>query len=85
MKLKLLLCATATLLFACGALAQQDNGGIKQDTKDAAHSAASATKKTGRKIGHGTKKVVHKGAHAAGKGAAKVEHKTQPKPSPTPQ
>jgi hypothetical protein len=62
----------------------QDNGGIKQDTKDAAHSTAKATKKTGRKIKHGTKKVVHKGAHATSKGASSVEDKTKPSPSPTP-
>jgi phosphosulfolactate synthase (CoM biosynthesis protein A) len=64
-----------------GLFGQSDNGGIKQDTKDAAHSTANATKKTGRKVNHGTKKVVHKGAHATKKGAGKVEDKTQ---APTP-
>ena len=81
-------------IFGLG-LGQQDNGGIKQDTKDAAHSTADATKKTGRKIkhgtekaahatAHGTKKVVHKGAHATSKGASKVEGKTEPTPTPVP-
>ncbi|HET9182888.1 MAG TPA: hypothetical protein VFP59_12195 [Candidatus Angelobacter sp.] len=64
--------------------AQNDNG-IKQDTKDAAHSTGRAAKKTGHKIKKGTKKVVHKGAHATSKGAHKVERKTKPSPSPTPQ
>jgi hypothetical protein len=79
--------ATALLLaatFAPAALAQND-GGIKQDTKDAAHATGRAAKKTGHKIKHGTKKVVHKGAHATRKGADKVEDKTKPNPSPTPQ
>ncbi len=66
------------LLFSLGAVAQEDNGGIKQDTKDAAHSTGRAAKKTGRKIKHGTKKVVNKGAHETGKGAGKVEDKTAP-------
>lgn len=79
-KLSLLSVALFTLLFSFGAVAQQDNGGIKQDTKNAAHSTASATKKTGRKIAHGTKKTVNKGAHATKKGAAKVENKTQTPP-----
>jgi hypothetical protein len=87
MKLKLLLAALLGLALFSGALAQgqQDNGGIKQDTKDAAHSTGQAAKKSGRKIKHGTKKAVHKGAHATSKGADKVEDKTAPKPSPTPQ
>jgi hypothetical protein len=59
---------------------QDDNGGIKQDTKNAAHSTANATRKTGRKIAHGTKKVVHKGAHETRKGAGKIEGKTQTTP-----
>ena len=62
------------------AVAQTDNGGIKQDTKDAAHSTANATRKTGRKIKHGTKKVVHKAAHETRKGASKVEDKTTTPP-----
>jgi hypothetical protein len=87
MKLKFIF----TLLLGCvfslamSAQPQSDNGGIKQDTKDAAHSTAKATKKTGRKIKHGTKKAVHKGAHATSKGAGKVEDKTAPKPTPPPQ
>ena len=68
------------LSLSFAAAAQNDNGGIKQDTKDAAHSTANATKKTGRKIKHGTKKVVHKGAHATRKGAGKVEDKTTTPP-----
>jgi len=62
------------------AFAQSDNGGIKQDTKDAAHSTGRATKKTGRKIKHRTKKLVHKGAHETRKGAGKVEDQTQTPP-----
>jgi hypothetical protein len=82
MKLKFVWALVLSLPFALGALAQNDNGGIKQDTKDAAHSTANATKKTGRKIKHGTKKTVHKGAHATRKGAGKVEDKTQTNPPP---
>lgn len=66
------------LLLSLGAVAQEDNGGIKQDTKDAAHATGRAAKKTGRKIKHGTKKVVNKSAHATGKAADKVEDKTAP-------
>ncbi|HEY6971004.1 MAG TPA: hypothetical protein VJA94_17470 [Candidatus Angelobacter sp.] len=80
MKLKYLWVGVLSLAFSFGAVAQQDNGGIKQDTKDAAHSTAQATKKTGRKIKHGTKKTVNKGAHATRKGAGKVEDKTQTPP-----
>ena len=76
MKLKCVWAVTLSVLFSFAAIAQQDNGGIKQDTKDAAHSTANATKKTGHKIKHGTKKVVNKGAHATRKGAEKVEDKT---------
>jgi hypothetical protein len=82
MKLKLLLAAVLSLGLSL-AYAQQDDGGIKQDTKDAAHSTGKAVKKTGHKIKKGTKKVVHKGANATRKGAEKVEDKTEPKPSPT--
>lgn len=78
MKLKFLVASVTALLFSFPSFAQQDNGGIKQDTKDAAHSTANAAKKTGRKIKHGTKKVVHKGAQATRKGSSKVENKTAP-------
>jgi len=64
---------------------QTDNGGIKQDTKDAAHSTGQAAKKSGRKVKHGTKKVVHKSAKATSKGAKKVEDKTKPSPTPQPE
>lgn len=85
MKLKFLLAALLSLGLSLGAFAQQDdNGGIKQDTKDAAHSTGKAVKKTGRKIKHGTKKVVNKGARATRKGADKVEDKTEANPTPTP-
>jgi len=80
MKLKFLTMVVLSLAFSCGALAQSDNGGIKQDTKDAAHATGRAAKKTGRKIKHGTKKVVNKSAHAMKKGAGKVEQKTQQPP-----
>ena len=82
MKLKYLWVAVLSLLFSLAAFAQQDNGGIKQDTKDAAHATGRAAKKTGHKIKRGTKKVVHKGAHATSKGAGKVEDKTQTPPPP---
>jgi hypothetical protein len=87
MKLKFLITALLGLALSMGAVAQenQDNGGIKQDTKDAAHSTGRAAKKTGSKIKHGTKRAVHKSAHATSKGAGKVEDKTAAKPSPTPQ
>ncbi len=86
MSLKLIFAALlgGALSLGMAAQTQTDNGGIKQDTKDAAHSTAQATKKAGRKIKHGTKKVVHKGAHATSKGANKVEEKTEPTPTPTP-
>lgn len=80
MKLKYLLGLVLSLCLSIAVLAQNDNGGIKQDTKDAAHSTGQAAKKTGRKIKHGTKKTVHKGAQAARKGAGKVEDKTQTPP-----
>jgi hypothetical protein len=82
MKLRFLLAFVLSVPLSFAAIAQQDNGGIKQDTKDAAHSTAQATKKTGRKIKHGTKKTVNKGAHETRKGAGKVENKTQPTPPP---
>ena len=80
MKLRYLWALVLGLLFSFGAVAQQDNGGIKQDTKDAAHATGRAAKKTGSKIKHGTKKVINKGAHATRKGAEKVENKTQTPP-----
>lgn len=88
MKLKFTLASLLGLALSLGAWAQSDNGGIKQDTKDAAHSTAKATKKTGSKIKQGTKKTVHAGAKATRKGAAKVEGKTaaaKPSPSSPPQ
>lgn len=80
MKLKYFMGFVLSLCLSFGAMAQQDNGGIKQDTKDAAHATGRAAKKTGRKIKHGTKKVVHKAAQATRKGAGKVEDKTQTPP-----
>lgn len=82
MKLKFLLAFASVVLFALPNFAQQDNGGIKQDTKDAAHSTGNAAKKTGHDVKHGTKKVVHKGAQATKKGAGKVEGKTETTPTP---
>jgi hypothetical protein len=70
-----------SLAFSFAALGQSDNGGIKQDTKDAARSTAGTAKKTGRKVKHGTKKVVNKGTRTTRKGAGK-EDKT---PTPPPQ
>jgi len=80
MKFKYLLAFVFSLLLSLGAFAQQDTGGLKQDTKDAAHSTAKATKKAGRKIKRGTKKVVNKGANATRRGSEKVEDKTQTPP-----
>lgn len=82
MTLKVLSATVLVCLFSLGAMAQQDNGGIKQDTKDAAHATGKAAKKTGHKIKHGTKKAVNKGAHETRKGAGKVEDKTQTPPPP---
>lgn len=65
--------ALLALALSFGAWAQQDNGGIKQDTKDAAHSTGQAAKKTGHKLKHGTKKTVHKGATVTKKGTGKIE------------
>ena len=78
MKLRFVWTMVCALFLSLGVMAQQDNGGIKQDTKDAAHATGRAAKKTGRKIGHGTKKIVHKSARATRKGADKVEDKTAP-------
>ena len=72
--------AWLSLKLSLGAFAQSDTGGLKQDTKDAAHSTARATRKAGRKVKRGTKKVLHKGAHATRKGADKVEDKTSDNP-----
>jgi hypothetical protein len=87
MKQKFMLATLLGLALSLGGWAQNqnDNGGVKQDTKDAAHATGRAAKKTGRKIKHGTKKVVHKGAHATSKDAGKVEDKTKPTPTPPPQ
>jgi hypothetical protein len=78
MRLRYVWILVFALLLSLGAVAQEDNGGIKQDTKDAAHATGRAAKKTGRKIKHGTKKVVNKSAHATRKAADKVEGKTAP-------
>src|SRR5437660_2134266 len=82
MKRKLLWAVVLALPLSLGAFAQSDTGGLKQDTKDAAHSTARATKKAGRKVKRGTKKVLHKGAHATRKGADKVEDKTDTQKPP---
>jgi hypothetical protein len=78
MRLRYVWILVFALLLSLGAVAQEDNGGIKQDTKDAAHATGRAAKKTGRKIKHGTKNVVNKSAHATRKAADKVEGKTAP-------
>jgi len=78
MRLRFIWTLVFALLLPLAAVAQEDNGGIKQDTKDAAHATGRAAKKTGRKIKHGTKKVVNKSAHATRKAADKVEDKTAP-------
>lgn len=85
MKLRLATILLMAFSLAPVDFAQSDSGGIKQDTKDAAHSTGRAAKKTGHKIKKGTRKVVHKGAHATSKGANKVDDKTKPSPTPPPQ
>jgi len=85
MRLKFLFAMVVGFALSLGAFAQQTDDGIKQDTKDAAHSTGRAAKKTGHKIKKGTKKVVHKSAHATQKGAEKVEDKSAPTPTPPPQ
>jgi hypothetical protein len=86
MQLKYLFALVVAFALSLGAIAQQtDDSGVKQDTKDAAHSTGRAAKKTGHKIKRGTKKVVHKSADATRKGAGKVEDKSAPAPTPPPQ
>lgn len=85
MKLKPIIAALLFLALSFPAFAQNDTGGVKQDTKDAVHATGRAAKKTGKKVKRGTKKVVHKGAHQTRKGAAKVEGATKPSPTPPPQ
>jgi hypothetical protein len=85
MRLKFLSAMLVALALSLGAIAQQTDDGIKQDTKDAAHSTGKAVKKTGHKIKKGSKKVVNKSASATERGAEKVEDKTAPKPTPPPQ
>jgi hypothetical protein len=84
MRFRILFAMVTAFALSLGAVAQQDDSGIKQDTKDAAHSTANAAKKTGHKIKKGTKKVVHKSAKATRKGAEKVEDKSETNPAPTP-
>jgi hypothetical protein len=85
MRLKFLFAMVVGFALSLSAIAQQTDSGIKQDTKDAAHSTGKAAKKTGHKIKKGTKKVVHKSADATEKGADKVKDKSAPKPTPPPQ
>jgi len=47
MKLKFLFAMVIAFAFSLGAIAQQTDDGIKQDTKDAAHSTGKAAKKNG--------------------------------------
>jgi hypothetical protein len=76
--------ALLSLALSLGAWAQSDNSGIRQDTKDAAHSTAKAAKKAGSKVKQGTKRTVHAGAKATRHGAGKVEGKTAATPKPSP-
>ena len=85
MQFKFLLAMVVAFALSLGAIAQQTDSGIKQDTKDAAHSTGNAAKKTGHKIKKGTKKVVHKSADVTEKGADKVKDKSAPAPTPPPQ
>jgi len=68
MRLKFLFAMVVGFALSLGAIAQQTDNGIKQDTKDAAHSTGRAAKKTG----HGIKK----GAKAVGHGVKKGTEKT---------
>lgn len=83
MKIKMMLALLLGCALAMPAMAQDDSG-IKQDTKDAAHSTKSAAKKTGHKVKKGTKKAVNKTAKHTEHGAEKVEDKTKPSPTPPP-
>ncbi|HXO37230.1 MAG TPA: hypothetical protein VN872_01255 [Candidatus Acidoferrum sp.] len=85
MQFKFIFAMVMAFALSLGSLAQSDNGGIKQDTKDAAHSTKRAAKKTGHKIKKGSKKVVNKSANATRRGAEKVEDKSAPSPTPPPQ
>ncbi|HSK42843.1 MAG TPA: hypothetical protein VLA83_03030 [Candidatus Binatia bacterium] len=85
MRLKFIFAMLVAFALSLGAIAQQTDDGIKQDTKDAAHSTGKAVKKTGHKVKKGTKQVVHKSASAAERGAEKVEDKSAPAPTPPPQ
>jgi hypothetical protein len=85
MQFKFLFAMIVAFALSLGAIAQQTDDGIKQDTKDAAHSTGKAVKKTGHKVKKGTKKVVHKSADATEKGADKVKDKSAPAPTPPPQ
>lgn len=85
MRSKYLFAMVVAFALSLGAIAQQTDDGIKQDTKDAAHATGRAAKKTGHKIKKGTKKVVHKSARATERGAEKVEDKSAPTPTPPPQ
>lgn len=78
MRSKVLFAMTLAVVLSLGAFAQSDSG-IKQDTKDAAHSTGKAAKKTGHKVKKGTKKAVNKSASETEKGADKVQDKTAPK------
>jgi hypothetical protein len=83
MKTKMIFALLLGCALAMPAMAQNDTG-IKQDTKDAAHSTKDAAKKTGHKVKKGTKKTVNKGAKHTEHGAEKVEDKTKPSPTPPP-
>lgn len=85
MRLKFLSAMLLAFALSAAVIAQQTDSGIKQDTKDAAHSTGKAAKKTGHKIKKGTKKAVNKSAHATQRGAEKVEDKSSPTPTPPPQ
>jgi hypothetical protein len=80
MRIKIFFTMVMVCLLSLGVFAQQSDSGIKQDTKDAAHSTGQAAKKTGHKIKKGTKKVAHSAAKGTKKGAEKVEDKTQTPP-----
>jgi septal ring-binding cell division protein DamX len=49
---------------------------VKHDLKTAGRATKNATKKTGHKVKHTSKRVVHKGARKTRHTSTKVEHKT---------
>jgi hypothetical protein len=81
-RLLLLAVSFAPALSPATALARNaqhdDDPGVKQDVRDAAHSTHKAAKQVGRKTKKETKKIVNKSAEKTGEAADKVQDKTKP-------